>query len=430
MLKADVGSLQARDALEALESARARTLALTAFDEIELTRQHSPLMSPLIWDLAHIGQQEEDFLLNRLKWKAGYKEPVFRPEIAALYDAFTHPRATRIRLPLLDSAASRRHLEQVRERVLELVSSSDLPAGDPGPTGAAFVAGLVAQHEYQHVETMLATHQLRAGPPLLSGGQLPAGRTVTGGRADAVLIPAGPALIGVSADQVPNSLDNERPQHVVDLPAFHLGRVPVTNAEWMSFIADGGYRDERWWSAEGWAHRSLNEIDAPLFWSSDGAGWWVRLRFGVLEAVPAEDPVQHIDYYEAQAYARWAGARLPTEFEWEKAGAGATGIPGNVGGAALRPAPVGAYPAGASLYGAEQMIGDVWEWTSSPLSPWPGFEPMIYDNYSAPFFGSDYRVLRGGSWATDLFAVRISFRNWDLPIRRQIFSGLRLAWDA
>ena len=420
----------APDALKALESARSRTLALTDFDEVELTRQHSPLMSPLVWDLAHIGQQEEHFLLHRLQWKVGFSEPVFRPEIASLYDAFTHPRATRIQLPLLDSATSRRHLELVRGRVLEVVSSDDRLASDPGPTGAAFVAGLVAQHEHQHVETMLATHQLRNGPPLLTGGELPAGRAVRGGRADAVLIPAGPALIGVNSDQVPHSLDNERPQHRIDLPAFHLGRVPVTNAEWQEFIAAGGYQDERWWSTEGWAHRSLNEISAPLFWSTDGAGGWVRLRFGVLEAVPPGEPVQHIDYYEAQAYARWAGARLPTEFEWEKAAAGATGVPGNVGAGALRPAPVGAYPDGASIYGAEQTIGDVWEWTSSPFSAWPGFEPMIYDNYSAPFFGPDYRVLRGGSWATDLFAVRVSFRNWDLPIRRQIFSGLRLAWDS
>jgi iron(II)-dependent oxidoreductase len=414
-------------ALDALESARVRTLALTDFDEFELTHQHSPLMSPLVWDLAHIGQQEEYFLLQRLSWSSA-ANPIFRPEVASLYDAFTHPRASRITLPLLDAAASRRHLEQVRSRVLDVLAGSDPLADDPGATGGPFVTALVAQHELQHVETMLATHQLRDGVPLLSGGPLPAGRSVRGGLADSVLIPAGPARIGADAAQSPSSLDNERPQHTVQLPAFRLGRVPVTAGEWLEFSADGGYAESRWWSPKGWAHRTREQLSAPLFWSRDGSGGWVRKRFGVTEPVALDEPVQHIDFYEAEAFARWAGARLPTEFEWEKAAAGAA--PGNLGGAALRPAPVGAYPEGASHYGVEQLLGDVWEWTSSPLTPWPGFEPMIYDNYSAPFFGSDYRVLRGGSWATDAFAVRTTFRNWDLPIRRQIFSGLRLAWDA
>jgi iron(II)-dependent oxidoreductase len=251
---------------------------------------------------------------------------------------------------------------------------------------------------------------------------------VRGGRADSVLIPAGPAVIGTDGMASPSSLDNERPQHVVELPAFRLGRVPVTAGEWVEFISDGGYRDPRWWSPEGWEHRTRAQLVAPLFWAPDGGGGWIRRRFGVTEPVAPSEPVQHVDYYEAEAFARWSGARLPTEFQWEKAAAGAA--PGNLGGAALKPAPVGAYPESASNYGVEQLLGDVWEWTSSPLTPWPGFEPMLYDTYSAPFFGPDYRVLRGGSWATDPFAVRTTFRNWDLPIRRQIFSGLRLAWDA
>jgi gamma-glutamyl hercynylcysteine S-oxide synthase len=162
--------------------------------------------------------------------------------------------------------------------------------------------------------------------------------------------------------------------------------------------------------------------------------------------VPPGEPVQHISYFEAEAFARWAKARLPTEVEWEKAcawdpaakarrkwpwGSAPPGVTlANLGGLGLRPAPAGAYPDGASAYGAEQMIGDVWEWTSSDFGPWPGFSPMIYRDYSEPFFGGDYKVLRGGSWAVAPATIRPSFRNWDHPIRRQIFTGLRLAWDA
>jgi iron(II)-dependent oxidoreductase len=256
-----------------------------------------------------------------------------------------------------------------------------------------------------------------------------------------VRVPAGPFTLGVDKTSEPFSLDNERPAHTVDLPAFRIARFPVSNAEYAAFVAAGGYRERRWWSERGWAHRMEAGLERPLFWHPDGS----RRRFGIVEEIPPDEPVQHVCYFEAEAYATWAGARLPTEQEWEKAAAwdpdrglrrrwpwgSSAPVDGvaNLGGDALRPAPVGAYPAGASAYGVEQMIGDVWEWTSSGFEPWPGFRPMLYDSYSAPFFGGDFRVLRGGSWAVAPSTIRPSFRNWDLPIRRQIFCGFRLAWD-
>ncbi|NAZ88458.1 SUMF1/EgtB/PvdO family nonheme iron enzyme, partial [Kineococcus indalonis] len=262
----------------------------------------------------------------------------------------------------------------------------------------------------------------------------------------AVLVPAGPFLLGADPAAEPWALDNETPQQRVHVPAFRIARVPVTNAEWAGFVAAGGYDDPRLWTTTGWAHRVTAGLRAPLSWEPDGAGWFTHRRFGVVRAVDPAEPVQHVDFHEAQAYARWAGARLPTEVEWEKAcawdpvagrrrrwpwGEGpATAERANLGGTALGPAQVGAYPAGASAYGVEQTIGDVWEWTSSPFTPWPGFSPMLYDTYSAPFFGGEHRVLRGGAWATAPIAVRPSFRNWDLPVRRQVFTGVRLAWDA
>jgi iron(II)-dependent oxidoreductase len=299
---------------------------------------------------------------------------------------------------------------------------------------------MVVSHEQQHDETMLQALALRSGAPLLGpGAPLPPGRPGIAGTS--VLVPGGGFVLGVDAADEPFSLDNERPAHVVDVPAFRIGRVPVTNAEYAAFVADGGYTDDRWWSARGRANRVEAGLTAPMHWGPDGT----RTRFGVIEDQPPDEPVQHVTYFEAEAYAAWAGARLPTEVEWEKAAvwdptagrrrrfpwgdAEPTSALANLDGIALRPAPVGAYPAGASAYGVEQLMGDVWEWTSSAFTPWPGFRPMLYAEYSAPFFGGDHRVLRGGSWAVGASILRPSFRNWDHPIRRQVFSGLRLAWD-
>jgi iron(II)-dependent oxidoreductase len=299
---------------------------------------------------------------------------------------------------------------------------------------------MVVQHEEQHDETMLATLQLRQGPPVLEAtAVLPPGRRVLH---DAVLVPGGEFVLGGSAALDPAVLDNEQPAHVVDVPAFRIGRFPVTNAQWQEFCDAGGYVERRWWSPRGWQHRREAGLERPMAWHADGT----RTRFGRVEEIPPDEPVQHVTSFEAEAYAAWAGARLPTEMEWEKAcawdpvaglrrrwpwgSAEVTPALANLGGHALRPAPVGAYPAGASAYGVEQLIGDVWEWTSSDFQPWPGFRPMLYAQYSAPFFGGDYRVLRGGSWAVAPSTIRPSFRNWDHPYRRQIFSGLRLAWDA
>ncbi|MHA7666482.1 ergothioneine biosynthesis protein EgtB [Mycolicibacterium sp. HS_4_1] len=419
-----------------LARARDRTLALVEFDDAELLRQYDPLMSPLVWDLAHIGQQEELWLLRG----GDLNRPgLLPPEVDGLYDAFVHSRASRVSLPLLPPTDARAFCRTIRSKALDALDRL------PDEPAAEFPFALVISHENQHDETMLQALNLRSGPPLLGPGMvLPPGRGGVAGTS--VLVPGGPFVLGVDAADEPFALDNEGPAHVVDVPSFRIGRVPVTNAEWHEFIADGGYRQPRWWSAAGWEHRQQAGLAAPQFWSADGTS---RVWFGHVEELPPDEPVQHVSFYEAEAYAAWAGARLPTEVEWEKAcvwdpatGArrrfpwGATEpdeYRANLGGGALRPAPVGAYPDGASAYGAEQLLGDVWEWTTSPLRPWPGFTPMIYDRYSQPFFegagSGDYRVLRGGSWAVAGDILRPSFRNWDHPIRRQIFSGVRLAWS-
>ena len=429
-----------------LERARARTAALAdAVDDEDLVRQHSPLMSPLVWDVAHVGNQEELWLVRDV----GGREPV-RQDIDDLYDAFKHPRRERPSLPLLKPTEARQYIATVRDKALDVLDRVPFdrlpPAGEGGRSDRwhrlvadGFVFGMIVQHEQQHDETMLATHQLRVGPPVLDAPPPPPARVPVAGE---VLVPGGPFVMGTSTE--PWALDNERPAHVVDVPPFFIDAAPVTNAQYAEFIADGGYDDPRWWTEEGWAHRVRANLTAPMHWIRDGDGW-ACVRFGRVYPVVPEEPVVHVCFHEARAYATWAGKRLPTEAEWEKAARfdPATGRSrrypwgdedptpehANLGQRHLGPAPVGAYPAGASPLGVHQLIGDVWEWVDTDFTGYPGFVAFPYREYSEVFFGSQYKVLRGGSFGADPAACRGTFRNWDFPIRRQIFSGFRCARD-
>ncbi len=421
-----------------LMTARQRTQGLTeCVDEPDLIRQHSPLMSPLVWDLAHVANQEELWLLRGV----GGREPL-HPEIDPLYDAFEHPRAERPTLPLLPPAEARGYANDVRGRVLDLVERVSFTDGPLVKSG--FVFGMIAQHEQQHDETMLATHQLRRGRPVLTAPPpAPAPADVLRLPAE-VLVPGGPFTMGTSTE--PWALDNERPAHLVDVPAFYLDTTPVTNAAFAEFIADGGYDTRRLWHPAGWEYRHKADLSAPLFWHPGGGGQWLRRRFGLTEPVPPAEPVVHVSWYEADAYARWAGRRLPAEAEWEKAARfdPASGRSrrypwgdedpardlANLGQRHLQPAPAGSYPAGAAPSGARQLIGDVWEWTASDFRPYPGFTAYPYKEYSEVFFGPEYKMLRGGAFSADPVVCRATFRNWDYPVRRQIFAGFRTARDA
>ncbi|WP_432246837.1 ergothioneine biosynthesis protein EgtB [Streptomyces sanyensis] len=424
-----------RRALDALTAARTRTAVLTdCVEDGELMAQHSPLMSPLVWDLAHIGNQEEQWLLRTVGGR-----DALRPEIDSVYDAFEHPRATRPSLPLLAPAEARLYAGDVRGRVLDVLERTALE-GSP-LTDAAFAFGMVAQHEQQHDETMLITHQLRRGPVALTAPEPPVHPPEA--LPAEVLVPGGPFTMGTSTE--PWALDNERPAHRREVDAFWMDTTPVTCGAFRQFVDDGGYGERRWWAPAGWEQIRTHGIAAPLFWRREG-GTWLRRRFGVSEEVPADEPVLHVSWYEADAYARWAGRRLPTEAEWEKAArhdpvsgrslrypwgdADPDEEHANLGQRHLRPARAGGYPRGASPLGVRQLIGDVWEWTSSDFLPYPGFAAFPYREYSEVFFGPEYKVLRGGAFGVDPVACRGTFRNWDLPVRRQIFSGFRTARDA
>jgi gamma-glutamyl hercynylcysteine S-oxide synthase len=414
---------------------RSHQLTVDSLDDRDLLAQHSALMSPLVWDLAHVGNYEELWLIREA---AGMD--AMRPELDAIYDAFEHPRSERPTLPLLPPSEATGYIDLVRRRVLDSLDQLTLTSKSP-LLDHGFVYGMVIQHEHQHDETMLATHQLRRGGRVLSDPDPPA--PVAPPTTHEALVPAGTFTMGTSDD--PWALDNERPAHLVPVPAFWIDTAPVTNAAYTAFIEAGGYDHERLWAPGGWEWRNRTGKSAPAFWQRSGGQWW-RRRFSELEPLPPDQPVQHVSWYEADAYARWMGKRLPSETEWEKA---ATWDPStqskrpfpwgddddltryaNLGERHHQPAPVGAYPQGASAYGVTQLLGDVWEWTSSDFTGYPGFAVFPYAEYSQVFFGSDYKVLRGASWATAEPVARSTFRNWDYPIRRQIFAGFRCARDA
>lgn len=406
-----------------LDEARSRSRAIVAsLDDGLLQQQHDPLMSPLVWDVAHVASYEDLWLVRALGGRA------VRPDLDDLYDAFKQPRRIRETLPLLDPREARAYGDTVRANALELLAGADLSADGPDPLlRHGFVHDMVVQHEHQHAETMLAAVHLL---PLELGLTLVAPPPPPGGpiAVAEVLVPGGELLMGSDA---PWGYDNERPPHVVSLDPYWIDTTPVTNAQLQAFIDDGGYDDPRWWAPAGWEWRHRTGAAAPQFWRRDGATW-VHARFGTIDVVHGDEPVQHVCWYEADAYARWSGKRLPTEAEWERAAAGTEPdlARANLGQRHLGPAAVGAYPEGVSEVGCHQMLGDVWEWTSTDFGPYPGFVAFPYDEYSAVFHGNGYKVLRGGSWATHPSACRRTFRNWDLPVRRQIFAGFRCARDA
>ena len=330
-----------------------------------------------------------------------------RGELGRLYDAIENPRATRSELPILRGKELRAYMEEVRERTLDVLDGIDLEGTDDRLIRNGFLHEMLIAHEHQHGETMLQLLQMveRYEPSRLDEG--PASEPVAEGP-EMVWAEGGELEIGVGGDGF--AYDNERPRHVVELRPFWIDRTPVTNGAFAEFVADTG-------------------ASAPMYWERDGEGGWTRTAMGRTEALDPRLPVIHLDWAQASAFARWAGKRLPSEREWEAACAGAPRERANLDQLAFGCAPAGAYADEPADCGAVQMLGDVWEWTSSNFEGYPGFEAFPYPEYSEVFFGPEHKVLRGGSWATRRDVIRPSFRNWDLPQRSQIFSGVRCARD-
>ncbi|MEA2496953.1 MAG: gamma-glutamyl hercynylcysteine S-oxide synthase [Thermoleophilaceae bacterium] len=356
---------------EQLADTRHRTLELVAqLDDDVMHRPLDPIMSPLVWDLAHIAAYEDLWAVHRLGG-----EPLMHGDLAATYDAFETPRAVRSQIELLDRQQALAYMGDVRSRTLDVLDR----------VGPNELHDLVILHELQHTETMRQALYLGGQP----GGE-PDSLPSISAEAEWIEIDAGSFQMGAERNGR-FVYDNELPQHPVTTGAFAIQSFPVTNGSFLSFAEGGGYEYRPWWSDEGWSWKQCYDITPPGSWAG-----------GAPSDLGA--PVQHISWFEADAFARSQGARLPTEAEWERAAT---------------------WDQGAGL----RAVGAVWEWTTTDFAGYPGFEAFPYREYSQVFFDKGYRVLRGGSWATAPSVATSTFRNWDLPERRQIFSGVRLARD-
>jgi iron(II)-dependent oxidoreductase len=431
-------SVPGREELAArLAEARDRTLALIEpVSEEDLRAQHDPLMGPILWDLGHIAHFEELWLDRNLDGKVEFVE------MPGMYNPFEHPRRVRGALPLPSLSETLRAMAEIRERVLARLERVEFGAENP-LLRDGYVYQMVLQHEYQHNETMLQTLQLKRGQPYSPSVRRELPRPASNNTApEMVRIAVERATIGTN-DRA-RAYDNERPCHEVSVAPYWIDRAPVTNGQYLAFMADGGYARPELWSDAGRTWLEETKPESPKYWWRESGEWLRRSMNRVAPPAPNE-PVIHVCYHEAEAFARWAGKRLPTETEWEVAtswdpriGQARTYPWGNIepklasanlDQLAFDVAPVEAYRENVSPLGCYGMIGDVWEWTSTDFNGYPGFQAFPYSEYSEVFFGTEYKVLRGGSWATRPGAMRNTFRNWDYPIRRQIFSGFRCARD-
>jgi iron(II)-dependent oxidoreductase len=425
-----------------LAEARARTYELVApLSDDALARQWDPIMSPIVWDLGHIANFEEQWI-RRAHAPERRRDDVARRR-DHLYDAVAHARSARGALPLLDRHGATAYLDDVRRETRAAIERSTFSSGDALLRGG-FVHAMLAQHEGQHTETMLQTIQLAGVPYEPSRRVLQARALTTLDEEREAYVPAGPFVMGTDDHEL--AYDNERPAHQVHVDAFRIDVAPVTNRAFLRFVEDGGYARRELWGDDGLTWLRLADVAHPAGWIREADGTWSERAFGRVEPLLPDQPVVHVCWYEARAFARWAGRRLPTEAEWEKAAAWDLErlVPrrypwgdappdaehANLDQRAFAPAAVGAFPHATSYFGCHQMLGCVWEWTGTEFGPYPGFVAFPYPEYSAIHFDRGYKVLRGGSWATQSLVARNTFRNWDLPQRRQIFAGFRCARDA
>ena len=399
---------------ESLQSCRTETLALfTTVEDAIFCRQLHPEFSPVGWHLGHIAFTEAYWILEQLQ---GF-EPIFS-EYRQLFAADGLPKTERQKLPNFQIIEE--YLQVVRDKVLDYLAIAPLEEQER-------LWWWLIQHETQHQETIALLLQLsrfQSGNfPKIARNPM---RSTSGQSSAMITIPPGEFLMGCDRVQ---AQDNERTTQKIYLDSYQIDTYPVTCSEYQCFIEKGGYDDPKHWSKEGWQWKQENLITQPLYW--------------IASEEYSDHPVYGVSWYEAQAYAKFIGKRLPSEAEWEKAASWdethqqqrlypwGEALPDinrcNYGNQISQTTPVTHYAQNKSAYGCQDMLGNVWEWTDSWFCPYPNFQSYPYPGYSQIYFDQQHRVLRGGSWATGTWGLRNSFRNWYHPWVRQILAGFRCA---
>jgi iron(II)-dependent oxidoreductase len=442
-----------------LNDARRRTLELIVdLDDRQMIGPQLAIVNPPLWEIGHIAWFQEFWTLRHLRGQRPMLEGA-----DALYNSADVAHDTRWELRLPSREATLAHMNAVLARVIDSLGV------EPTPEEIYFHI-LVLFHEDMHGEALAYTRQtLCYSPPKLSTVKEV---TIDGSAAAGdVEVPGGTFMLGAPPDSV-FVFDNEKWEHPVEVKPFRIARTAVTNAEFAAFVDDGGYRRRELWTEDGWRwlqnggspalaksfakffHREQNTaretgretIEHPVYWEKQSGGKWMQRVFDQWLPLQEHLPVLHVNWYEASAYAKWARRRLPTEAEWELAGASEPESAGcgilprkrffpwgeeapsperaNLDLHSSGPLPVGALAAGDSAFGCRQMIGNVWEWTASDFLPYPEFTADPYKEYSAPWFGT-HKVLRGGCWVTRSRLIRNTWRNFYTPDRRDVWAGFR-----
>jgi gamma-glutamyl hercynylcysteine S-oxide synthase len=407
--------MQAEQLIDWLDDARRRTLALVAdLDDAQLIGPMLPIVNPGLWEIGHVAWFHEKWVERGVRGR-----PPLRADGDALYDSAAVAHDARWSLPLPARADTLAYLEETHARTSAWL-------GDRIDDDARYFTMLAVFHEDMHAEALLYTRQTLgyAAPAWLSEPEAESG---TGTGTD-VSVPGGVVRLGAERGEGRFGadgfvFDNEKWAHPCEVAPFSMARTAVTQAEYARFVDDGGYTRREWWCEAGWRWRAACNAQHPVYWRR-GSNGWERRVFDRWRALEPNRPVVHVNWYEANAWCRWAGRRLPTELEWEVASKGAQAACAQLGMQHTGPCDVGAYVASEGVFGCRQMLGGVWEWTASDFMPYPGFERDPYAEYSEPWFGT-HKVLRGGCFATQARLIRNTWRNFYTPDRRDVWAGFR-----
>jgi iron(II)-dependent oxidoreductase len=416
-----------------VREARRRTFELVG--DLSPDRLMGPrlaIVNPLRWEIGHVAWFQENWVL---RYALG-EEPL-RKDGDALWDSGAIPHETRWDLPLPSLEETTAYMREVCDRVVDRLLTAPSP-------DLLYLALYTVFHEDMHDEAFTSTRQTLgyAAPQLeahrsesdLGGGPFPGDAAIPGGR----------FVLGADQGQT-FVFDNEKWAHEREIAAFAIARAPVTQSEYAGFVEDRGYQRQELWSEAGWRWRAAVDTEHPAYWRRADGGWQ-RRHFDVWVGLEPHKPVIHVNWFEAEAYCRWAGRRLPTEVEWEAAASleadprerrlsarkrlfpwgddPPTPERANLDARAMGCLDVGALPHGDSAFGCRQMIGNVWEWTDDDFLPYPGFVPDMYADYSQPWFRT-HKVLRGGCWGTRSRLLRNTWRNFYTPDRRDVWAGFR-----